>query len=51
MPGQPSRRKGGDHDKEAPKEQGALPKDGNTFPELDSCLMIFGGPEDDCTKH
>jgi hypothetical protein len=23
----------------------------NTFPNPDGCLMIFGGPEDDCTKH
>jgi hypothetical protein len=50
MLGQPSKRKGGDRNKEAPKEQEALAKDGNTFPNPDGCLMIFGGPEDDCTK-
>jgi hypothetical protein len=50
MLGQPNRHKDGDRNKEAPKEQGAPPKDGNTFPDLDGCLMIFGGPEDESTK-
>jgi hypothetical protein len=48
---QPSRRKGGDRDKEVPKEQGVTPKDENTFPNPNGYLMIFGCPEDDCTKH
>jgi hypothetical protein len=47
MLGQSSKCKGGDHDKEAPKDQGVLPKDGSGFPDSDGCLMIFGGPEDD----
>jgi hypothetical protein len=50
MLGQPSKRKGGDRDKEVPKEQGVPPKDRNTFFDPDGCLMILGGPEDDCTK-
>jgi hypothetical protein len=50
MLGQPSKRKGANHDKEAPKEHGASSKDGNTFPNPDGNLMIIGGPKDDCTK-
>jgi hypothetical protein len=50
MLGQPSRRKGGDRDKAVPKEQGAPPKDRNTFTDPDGCLMIFRGPEGDCIK-
>jgi hypothetical protein len=48
--GQPSKRKGGDRDKEAPKDQEAPAKNASDFPDLDGCLMIFGGPEDDCSK-
>jgi hypothetical protein len=47
---QPSKHKCGDRDKEAPKDQGAPPKDGSGFLNLDGCLMIFEGPEDDCSK-
>jgi hypothetical protein len=50
MLGQPSKRKGGDRDKEAPKDHGAPPKGGSGFPDSDGCLMFFGGPVDDCTK-
>jgi hypothetical protein len=50
MLGQPSKHKVGDCDKEAPKDQGAPPKDRSSFPDPDGYLMIFGGPEDDCTK-
>jgi hypothetical protein len=50
MLGQPNKRKGGNRDKEAPKVQGALPKDRSGFADPDGCLMIFGGPKDDCTK-
>jgi hypothetical protein len=38
------------HDKEALNDQGSPPKDGKTFPDLDGCLMILGGPEDDYAK-
>jgi hypothetical protein len=48
--GQPRKRKGGDRDKEALKDQGAPLKDGNTFSDSNGCLMILGGPEDDYTK-
>jgi hypothetical protein len=47
---QPSKRKGRDHDKEALKDHEAPAKDMSGFPDLDGSLMIFGGPEDDCTK-
>jgi hypothetical protein len=50
MLGQPSKRKDGDRDKEAPKDHGAPPKDGSSFPNVDGYLMIFGGPEDDYSK-
>jgi hypothetical protein len=46
----PASARAGDRDKEVPKEQGAPAKDGNTFSDPNGCLMIFEGPEDDCTK-
>jgi hypothetical protein len=51
MLGQLSKRKGGDRDKKALKDQGVAPKDGSGFPDLDGYLMMFGGLKDDCTKH
>jgi hypothetical protein len=50
MLGQPSKRKGGDRN-EAPKNKGAPAKDWGSFPKPNGCLMIFGGSEDDCSKH
>jgi hypothetical protein len=50
MLGQRSKRKGRNRSKDTPKEQGAPAKDRNNFLNPDGCLMIFGGPKDDCTK-
>jgi hypothetical protein len=47
---QPTKRKGGDRNKEVPKNQGMPSKDGGDFSEPDGCLMIFGCSEDDCSK-
>jgi hypothetical protein len=50
MLGQASKRKGKYCDKEVPKDQGPPPKEGSDFLNPDGCLMIFKGPENDCTK-